>query len=42
MSCSDYCSTAMLKVFVGTQEAEVVLPMAVGEYAFQVDRLARI
>ena len=41
-SCSDYRSAAMCKVFVGAQEPEVVLPMAVREYAFQVDRGVRI
>ena len=32
----------MREIFVGTQEAKVVLSMAVREYAFQVDRLAGI
>jgi len=30
------------EVFVGTDEAEVVLPMAICEYAFQIDRLSWI
>ena len=32
----------MLEVFVGTQEAQVVFPMAVSQYAFQVDHLTWI
>ena len=41
-SCSDYRSAAMCKVLVRAQEPEVVLPMAVREYAFEVDWGIRI
>ena len=32
----------MREVLVGTQEAEIVLPMAICQYAFQIDRLTWI